>query len=152
MMLKGRLTHSLSLERLKDKYSHNLPKTWRRFKRAFPGEDLSEYDAIIEGLDRFESLRYPDSVLMHGAHIHMCVPPNPDPVFAPITGQPVYQLSLGDMDRLMARLFALCRLNGKEFVQGMTEQARKLLLEQNACAEAWFPPDLVPETPPAATS
>jgi len=138
MVLKGRLTHSLSLVRLKRKYSHDLCKTWRRFKKCFATCDLSGDDNLVTGLHEFETLRYPDDLLEHGAHIGFTLQANPQPIHSAIPGQPVYQLSLADVDSFMDRLFTLCSISVATYAQGLMERGKQMLIQQNASASSWF--------------
>src|SRR5262245_19264953 len=55
MMLKGRLTHVLTLKEMaKHPYRHCLPAIWQTFRSLFPDDDLSRFDGVIEQLDEFE--------------------------------------------------------------------------------------------------
>jgi hypothetical protein len=90
MILKGKLTHTLSLDRLK-KCGHDLRKVWRRFKRMLPTEQLSPFDDLIAKLDQFETLRYPDDLLKRGAQISVgFVAGNLMAATSPAPAEPVY--------------------------------------------------------------
>jgi hypothetical protein len=69
MLLKGQLAKTVPLEVLKRTYSHRLKRTWKDFKNLFPTEDLSSFDGLLRGLDRFEQIRYPDNVLREGMSV-----------------------------------------------------------------------------------
>jgi hypothetical protein len=67
MFLKGALSKSMSLEELKRKLGHRLPKIWTKFKRQASDPSLNRFDKIIKELNKFEDIRYPDEILRRGA-------------------------------------------------------------------------------------
>lgn len=141
MLLKGQLSRTIPLDELKDKkYGHALPKLWTSFTALFPTEDLSEFDPVIAGLDRFEFIRYPDRVLQQGAQIGLSygrgrpfvnrsTPPQP----------PEYQVALGDIDALFKRLFPLCRMNPKAYFSFLNSHGREILTKWNDESAGWLP-------------
>src|SRR5947209_14704236 len=70
MMLKGRLTHTLTLGEMAARpYCHCLPRIWQEFKALFPGEDLTRFDGFVDLLHEFDSIRYPNRILRQGAQM-----------------------------------------------------------------------------------
>src|SRR5215510_11237099 len=103
MALKAALSSRLSLVDLK-KLGHNLPRVWATYKTTV-SIDVSRFDLVVEDLHRFEELRYPDSVLEHGAPMefallreHMAKPEGPSQT-------PRYTLVLEDIDEFMEFIF-----------------------------------------------
>jgi hypothetical protein len=138
MILKGKLTHILPLKKLQCKYRHNLRKTWRRFKRLFPIDDLTPFDNLINRLDDFENLRYPDSVLANGCHISFdmgkCLPA----IQWHGQRQPLYQLSLPDIDAFLSRLIVLCSINPMAYLGSRLGETWQMILRDNASCASWF--------------
>jgi hypothetical protein len=61
MLLKGELVH-LEEKQRRD-MGHDLTKLWPAYKKRMAAENtLVSFDAIIETLNKFEEIRYPDKV------------------------------------------------------------------------------------------
>src|SRR5947209_19244462 len=71
MLLKGQLSKTVPMAVLKNskKFGHDLQPLWSAFKKLFPNEGLDEFDPMIDGLNTFEDIRYPDKILEKGAVI-----------------------------------------------------------------------------------
>ena len=61
MALKAGLAKTRKLSDLKD-MGHDLKKLWRAYKADFPDPKLKRHDQTISRLDKFETLRYPDTI------------------------------------------------------------------------------------------
>jgi hypothetical protein len=110
------------------------------FKRLFPAEDLTEFDAMIGELDRFETIRYPDAILAYGASIGIGFGRGkPVTVNTPGRSEPEYQIGVGDVDAFFARLFPLCGLNSQAYLTFLSPFGRKVLNEANAESKGWLP-------------
>ncbi len=107
LLLKGCLAYDDSLETIrtygwKSVYGHDLGKLWEAFKARQKEPVPAEFDAVIKGLHDFENIRYPDKLIRDGALIvidRYDVPKpaergGPEP-------EPLYQLKLPEIDRLM---------------------------------------------------
>jgi hypothetical protein len=70
MFLKASLSQTKSLKELKD-LKHGLKPLWHAFKAEFSTAKLEEFDKLIEELDAFERIRYPDNVISDGAAMHL---------------------------------------------------------------------------------
>src|SRR5262249_22693206 len=113
MMLKGRLTHTLTLAQMAaNPYRHCLPRISQVFKALYPAEDLNRSAQFITLLHDFDSIRYPDRILQQGATITMgFVTESRMGGHAPGRPEPAYRLSITDLDALMNELFRLCPIN-----------------------------------------
>src|SRR5256885_6561596 len=67
MLLKGALSKTMSLEDLRFKLGHGLPKIWKRFKKQTNDASLGAFDKVIKELSKFEDIRYPDKLIAQGA-------------------------------------------------------------------------------------
>lgn len=141
MILKGKLAHHHSLAELKDrkKFGHDLGKCWAGFKAIFPAEPLAAHDDVVQTLNEFEDLRYPDDILHFGAHITIgfVTRPSmgsPDPSIV----EPGYQLSVTDLDTLMDRLFKLCGINPEGYMSHYGD-AVEVVERHNVTCQGWFP-------------
>ena len=142
MLLKGQLSKTIPLEDLKNprKFGHKLPKLWIAFKGLFPTDNLTEFDTMIDELEKFEKIRYPDEMLAHGAGIGLGFGRG-KPITSTTPGrtEPLYQTGMGDVDAFFARLFPLSRLNPKAYFGFLSPQGRQLLTEGNGEAKSWLP-------------
>jgi len=141
MLLKGQLAKTVPLEVLKRTYSHRLKRTWKDFKNLFPTEDLSSFDGLLRGLDRFEQIRYPDNVLREGMSVALDWHPPETPT--KITGTakkvPHYEFAVTDLDQLIGTLFRLCSINPAAYMSRLNEHGVKVLEHENAVCKEWFP-------------
>jgi hypothetical protein len=138
MLLKGKLAHHHSLQELK-KISHDLNKCWIAFKAVFPTENLAPHDDIIDALNEFEDLRYPDNLLKFGAHVTIGLVTRSKMGAKPAaTVEPGYQLSITDLDALMNRLFGLCGITPETWLTAQGN-AVEFLESHNVSCQGWFP-------------
>jgi hypothetical protein len=143
MLLKGHLSKTTPLKDLKSrqKFGHNLPKLWTAFKGLFPADDLTEFDTMIDELEKFEEIRYPDEILAHGVRIGLGFGRGkPITRTTPGRPEPVYQMGLGDVDAFFAQLFPLCRLNPRADFMFLSPGGREVLIEGNAESKNWLDP------------
>src|SRR5437764_1206031 len=64
LLLKAKLSRTRMLGELSQRpYGHNLRLRWSALKAGFPNEVLGQLDDPIAALDRFENIRYPDSIV-----------------------------------------------------------------------------------------
>lgn len=89
------------------RYGHFLEVSWQEFKRRNAALDLAIYDEIINRLDDFERVRYPERCLItEGADFRVGLYEVENPTktgeYAP---EPQYVLMLPQIDRLIALLF-----------------------------------------------
>lgn len=63
-LIKGYLSHGMSMKELKDKFGHDLIKLWKKFKENDEDENMAKYDIFIDQFNKAWNLRYPagDSV------------------------------------------------------------------------------------------
>src|SRR5947209_1571333 len=58
--LKGGLAKTVSLDDMKKKLGHKLPKIWDAFKMQANDPTLARFDEVVSTLNEFEEIRYPD--------------------------------------------------------------------------------------------
>jgi hypothetical protein len=129
MYLKGCLVGTYD-EAPRRRLGHRLRRIWRRFKRQDGDNKLSQFDATIAELDRFEDLRYPEKV--RGLLIHFELTRQP----AEASGSGSrnarrFDLFLNEIDQLVAVLFQQANLNPKSFTTGLSAAARASLTNDN---------------------
>jgi hypothetical protein len=141
MLLKGQLAKTLPIAVLKKKYSHNLKRTWKKFKKLFPAEDLSPFDDLLSRLNRFERLRYPDNALSEGmaVAIPLYPPPAQMKLESTVRKSPSYQLAVTDLDRFVATLFCLCSMDPVVYMRHLDQHAVKAVEYENPVSKGWFP-------------
>ena len=132
MLLKGALAKTKSLKQL-ERFKHDLPRIWRRFKTQFAAHPLNQFDAVIAELHRFESLRYPDKVLREGMESRFDITrAGAAMAGTPIGGTvPTYVLCLEDIDLLVAEIFRLASRNTSAYLPRFPESAVAYTYEEN---------------------
>jgi hypothetical protein len=134
MYLKGCLAKrdkAPEIRRYWKTYRHSLSRLWKELKRRFPNASLAEFDDAIAELDKFEVLRFPETISKSGAHIQTgfvdLVPPA-----GPSTNQPSqFNLCVPPIDRLVKRLYELAEFNPEASMHARNEHAVKYLELQN---------------------
>ena len=125
MFLKCALVKTLSLKELK-RIGHNLSTLWYRFAQTYPDPALSSLDASVAELERFERLRYPDSVVLEGMQVSFVLFRWQ---FSPLPAgpQPPYHLVLEDVDLMAQAAAKASGLHRAAFVSGLSPQAIEFL-------------------------
>jgi hypothetical protein len=88
MLLKASLAKDDSggkIAEYRDTYGHKLDRIWKEFRARNPRLNLDPtFDGLIEELDRFEGIRYPDALVLNGGRLDIGLV-EPDP---PTSGGP----------------------------------------------------------------
>jgi len=112
-------------------YGHKLDKLWSEFKLRNPSRSLSAYDTIVKQLDAFETIRYPEELVLNGARLDIGFgeydPSLPEPE---LTGANHYRLLLPQIDRLIRVLFECSEYN-PDILQ-LNEHSTPYLCSHNA--------------------
>ena len=134
MYLKGVLANNYTLREMFTSFRHDLTKLWDEFKKIFTDSDLSQFDSVIENLNRFERIRYPDKLVVEGMSgqfarfrndfINSASDNNPT--------TPAYNLVLEEIDDLVKFIFQCSKLNPLFCFQALSDEARRFLLLHNA--------------------
>jgi hypothetical protein len=137
MSLKAALASSHSMSQLKA-IGHNLPNLWKGFASAYPAAASSTFQATIDGLHKFEELRYPDSIMANGAMMEFALLrahagiPNPGH-----TGLPRYSLILEDVDELVEAVFLAMNFNPSFLTGALNPRGKAYLFENNLYSSKW---------------
>ena len=129
MYLKGGLSKTKNLQQL-EKFRHKLPAIWKAFKDQTTGAALSQFDATIADLDRYEELRYPNAALAKGMGSTINIMRSNASVTGGIS-VPQYELCVQDIDELVAAIFSAASRNPKAYFQGLAGCAREFLMKDN---------------------
>jgi hypothetical protein len=131
MALKGALAKKgMDLKALKG-LSHDLPRIWREFTAQY-GIAGSIFDGVIDELQKFETIRYPDEIVNRGltSLISLGKP-------SPPSGHTKYTLWLGEIDELMDKVFTVGSISHKAYVLCLHKsEAKEYLIKENDVA-AW---------------
>jgi hypothetical protein len=137
MCLKAALAGSHSLSQLR-RLGHSLPNLWSEFATAYPSAASAKFQTIIDALQKFEELRYPDSILANGAMmefaLHRANAGVPNPGYA---GVPRYLLILEDVDELVEGIFLAMNLNPSFFTGALNPKGKEYLFQHNLHASKW---------------
>jgi hypothetical protein len=95
------------------KYGHNLPRLWKKFKSKVADPSLDQFDNFMDELHRFDSIRYPDDLVLTGGGLALVQKREnrPKVIYDETPPVPAYYLALEDMDALMNALFDKCSVN-----------------------------------------
>ena len=133
MLLKGTLAGWMSPKDMK-KLSHNLNAIWEVFKAVIDEPSLTQFDAVIEELNKFEDIRYPDQLLATGASMMFDIT-KAGATQSHVSGvsEPQFKLCLEEIDELIAHIFRISRRNPDVYLK-MTmarADARQYLEREN---------------------
>ena len=131
MYLKGGLSRTHSLAQLKG-LGHNLPRIWAAFKAQFPDPSLGRFDSMLDGSQRFEELRYPDSALLNGMAVLVQIERPSSAGSLTGTSAPKYELCLAEVDGLVACILTSVNVNPLFFTSMLNERGQLYLAERNA--------------------
>ena len=134
MYLKGTLTHWMSLDELRQ-LSHNLNAVWGQFQHVSGHKSLSRFDSTVTQLQKFERLRYPDTLLREGMYGQFALRRG-DLVTVPKANRapgPSYTLVLEDIDELVKVILENAKAPPAGAFPGVLhEEAKRFLALNNA--------------------
>lgn len=126
LFLKGYLANSISSFELKSKFGHSLPKLWEAFKSVINDSSLNNFDLVISKLDRFENIRYPDSIVDNGMMVGITVGgAGPSLVDQFHDGGPVYKLNVEELDCLTLTIFEKASVPPSAYFGGLDDELKK---------------------------
>ena len=135
MLLKGALSKTMTLEELKEKLMHNLPKMWRKFKKQANDPSLNRFNRVIKELSKYNDVRYPDKTLHSGANMMFDITrAGAAQSYATGVGSmPKYKLCLEDIDELVSEIFRVASRNPKVYLnmRFARTEAREFLFRNN---------------------
>jgi len=127
MLMKSVLSQSLSLPELKQ-FGHDLKKIWRQVKCTHPIDNADDLDRTIVEIDRFERIRYPDSLLRDGMLSILNFADDPvDPPSHACGTEPLYQVGVHWVDELVESLVRMTNVNASSFTIRLNESAKAYL-------------------------
>lgn len=133
MCLKAVLSRTHSLKALRNRsFGHDLNTQWSAFKAALPSAQFDEFDDVIRAVERFEEIRYPDSMISRGAEMIVLwtkTGPRIDP--DPSRSTPRYELVVTEVDRLVLRIFEASSRNPMFFTLRLHHHGRETILRDN---------------------
>ena len=137
MLLKGALSKTMTLEELKEKLMHNLPKMWRKFKKQANDPSLNQFNKVIKELSKYNDVRYPDKTLHSGARMMFDITragaAQSSETGKMGTSMPKYKLCLEDIDDLVSEIFRVASRNPKVYLnmRFAKTEAREFLFRDN---------------------
>jgi HEPN domain-containing protein len=131
-LLKGALIEQLD-EAARRKFSHNLQKLWRRYKRERDNPFLAKFDQTISDINKFERIRYPEEIRRLGMLTEIGPVRNtfPQPPGAKRLRAARYQLAFDEVDELVKLIFQIEGINPPFFTSSLDAGAKRYLNHQN---------------------
>jgi hypothetical protein len=132
MFLKGALSKSMSPDDMRKKLGHKLDQCWNVFKQQVGDTSLGRFDRIIEELNKFEEVRYPDELMKRGASMVFNIT-KAGAAMTSIRGvsEPNYSLCLEDLDELVAEIFKIASRNPSVYLKMMIRKDALEYLERD---------------------
>jgi hypothetical protein len=134
LLLKACVAHDDPLDKIleyshpKKGYGHDIVRLWQDFKARQTAPVPAEFDAIIEGLHRFEDIRYPETLIRDGATISIGIFEVETPVLRNgLVPENAYSLMLPQIDRLMGLLFDASGANPPAFLPRVADDKQALI-------------------------
>ena len=109
LFLKAELSPTVTIDKLKNKYRHNLKKIWSAYQ-ALHSQVPGHFTNTIADLDAFEEIRYPSAEKESIGHRYALFKEHASPELTP---RGTYSLVLESIDELIA--FTLCRSRMQQF-------------------------------------
>jgi hypothetical protein len=131
MFLKGELTNHLT-EGQRIGLKHRLKLTWNKFKAHIEGGPaLSIFDQVIDELDKFEDIRYPEKIVSEGMTCSIGFGQrNPNPMKTS-SRSPRYELFVGELDALVKAILDKSGVNPSFFTRRYQKHGRTYLRRYN---------------------
>jgi hypothetical protein len=132
MTLKGALAKKgMGLRALRG-ISHDVPRIWREFTARY-GIYGNTFGGVIDELQKFESIRYPDEIVKKGLKSEIGRGKRP----SPLSGDTTHALWLGEIDELMDKIFTDGSISHSAFVGCLhMPEAKEYLFKENEVAAA----------------
>ncbi|MCZ6800010.1 MAG: hypothetical protein O7F12_05925 [Nitrospirae bacterium] len=126
------------LNLLKGNFGHGLKSLWVAFKQTSrkPAGELDKYDKVIDELDKFESIRYPDKILKEGMISSINFGELP-PLEIPGGSVPEYLLGMVEIDELVKIIFEKASVNPKVFPSIKNSHCKQYLGLENEVIDFW---------------
>jgi len=119
MLLKGVLSKSMTSKEMKDKLKHKLVPCWESFKAQAGDATLNRFDRVIQELNKFEEIRYPDKLVELGASMLFDIT-KAGAAMASISGpEPLYALCVEEIDELVVEIFKIGSRNLDAYLGSM---------------------------------
>jgi hypothetical protein len=131
MYLKGALAKTKSLRELDKGFKHNLPKLWEAFKQQTNDAALKRFDPTIAELQRYEDIRYPDSILAKGMATTVEIVRSNIPTAYKGPTVPEYRVCLQEIDELVETVFSAASFNPRYFFGRGQPLVREFLTKEN---------------------
>lgn len=134
LYLKGHLSRSLDVEKLKNNFRHDLTKLWPQFKEIVGDTVLDHHDSAIATLHRFEEIRYPDRIVTNGMEARISIKPVAGTSTAPATDAlPTYEIVLETIDDLVCAIVNAASVNWTYLLSSnlMPGAERQYLFKEN---------------------
>jgi hypothetical protein len=137
MFLKGALVEKgLAPEDLR-RFRHNLKRLWKAFKKHYDNGTLAQFDQLIQKLDRFEKIRYPDQIVK-GLTMGISIGAGEQNTVRTLTPLPHYEVNLAAIDGLVRAIVQRTSVNPKALMLRLLRpETKDALSRHNPEAGFW---------------
>jgi hypothetical protein len=115
LYLKEDIRQFYSRAELKRRFSHDLKRLWKEFKRRQATQALSNHDECVSALHRFERIRYPDAMTDKGMMGTIALRRSkPGERLVTMSGGPSvpeYAIAVNEVDHLIGDILTVTKLN-----------------------------------------
>ncbi len=133
MYLKGALSKSKSLDEMKD-LGHKLSTIWQEIKTQANDLSLDRFDDVVDTLDAFEGIRYPDKILQLGMESEIAIIKGPPAsIGRSDTTRPLprYRVCVQEIDELIEVLFTIASRNPVVYLRRFHKAEAREYLDQD---------------------
>ncbi len=128
MFLKGFLANSISSSELKSTFGHHLLILWEALKSADNDPGFGKFDRVITTLNRFENIRYPDSIVDDGMMVGITLRGvGPSLIDKFQDGKPTYKLNVEELDELVLKIFEKASVPPTDYFGSLDDEIKKRL-------------------------
>jgi hypothetical protein len=130
MYLKGALVEKGFAPDHLRRFGHNLKRLWKAFKKHYDDGTLAQFDQLIQQLDRFEKIRYPDQI-RKGLTMGISIGAGEQNKVWTAKPLPHYEVNLAEMDRLVRAIVEKASVNPRALMHRLLRQEVKDTLSRH---------------------
>jgi hypothetical protein len=129
MFLKGALVgKGVAPDDLR-RFGHKVKRLWKAYKRYYDDGTLAQFDQLIQRLDKFEKIRYPDQIVK-GLTMGISIGADEQTTVRTPTPLPHYEVNLATIDGLVRAIVERASVNPTALMHRLLRPDAKAALSQ----------------------